>query len=272
MDSNPAKKAKYELQKEQILLWKEEFRCFKCKAFINPLIKPIEELNQCYHPDPHRYCQKCSNLVQKICRAPNLSDSKIVMMSLDAQALVQKMWKNFPKFCENEGTGCDEIFHDSEMEEHLSKCLHRKIYCAATDCNMSVTYFNYMEHFEVFHRDDLTVFGPMRVDKFGKCFFHASFYVKSSGLAYFWTYFLGTKEEANDFAFEYEFRGSNGEELKYSCKVISMEVSMAEVISEALTFNLNYKMLGRFFPERCKNERALYEIRNLKELKEESSE
>ena len=103
MDSNPAKKAKYELQKEQILLWKEEFRCYKCKVFVNPLTKPIDELNQCYHPDPHCYCQKCADEVQKICKAPNLSSSKIAMMSLDAHALAQKMWKNFPKFCENEG-------------------------------------------------------------------------------------------------------------------------------------------------------------------------
>ena len=270
MDSNPVKKAKYELQKEQILLWKEDFRCFKCKVFINPMTKPIEELNQCYHPDPHCYCQKCAEEVKKICKAPNLTDSKIVRMSLDAQALAQKMWKNFPQFCENEANGCNEFLNDSEMEDHLKKCLHKTINCSISDCTMPVTYYNFMEHYEQFHSGELTVFGPSRVFKHGKCFFHSSFYVRSSGLAYFWTYFLGTKEEANDFAFEYYFRGSSGEELRYSCKVISMEVSVMEIITEALTFNLNYKMLGRFFPTHSRNEKARFDIRSLKELQEDS--
>ena len=117
MAEKSSKNVKFELKRDQMIKWKEEFRCLKCQKFLNPL-KNGEEILRCKHSESHCACQNCAKHTENLCWIPGLDEAKFEPMPEATLFFVRKMWKDFPKFCENESDGCDQILMENQMKKH----------------------------------------------------------------------------------------------------------------------------------------------------------
>ena len=249
------KQVKLQLKKEQMLKWKEEFRCFQCQFFINPCKTSNDGIYRCGHLESHVYCKKCSLSLNNLCWIPDTKteESPLEPMSEATLFFLQKMLKDFPGFCDNENQGCDAILSKTEAEIHKETCPFKRIQCPMTRCFVPITYQDFWPHFDTEHCSNQTCkVQPLKIEEFGRTFF-LSYYTndqsEQSGYWFFWVYLLGPKEDAKNFAYDFTWGNNTLEKARHYGQVLSMEVSVVEIVNDMLAPTFGHKMLKRMCNE-----------------------
>ena len=204
-----------------------------------------------------------------------------------------KIFEDLPWMCQNYKHGCREIKSDvEELEYHQRKCIFRQVHCPHFFCKPKVLFKDVIDHVNTFHENTYSrvpknvgrgkmslnaPFGLVKFDFINKTKYawmpakiHINDYVFydvgyfKNNTFHFWTYFIGSQDEAQKFSCAYSVKNTIGETFLYGGPVHTLDEEKDDIISSGSCFAIPKNAVKRSLIEEGRIEPSIT-IRNLKE-------
>ena len=257
----------------------ESLQCYSCGAVPGPSEEQRNRYNCIDYS--HQLCEDCRE--RCMCGSPVVENPN---------PMTQKLLKNLPMYCKHYISGCREMFAQAEdLDYHQNGCIYRQLFCPYLDCYSLFCEFQIdeplkKEHLEAFeaskelitveYHENMKCLIDLSADD---CIFNTNsvwlprnleiihgvefFFVGESknNMLYFWIYFIGSPQEAKNYAYNMSFTSKEGETFNYYGKVKPLDKSDDAIITGQSVF-----MIGAEVVKKSRNEDMKISIHSVAEL------
>ena len=233
----------------------------------------------------HQICENCKTTKCKCGEAISKEHCKMT------EALLKSNTMRFK--CFNQSRGCLEISGEEAMIFHEQECIYRLVKCPRIGCQLKVPFNEVHQHMKdnhiidkyysiskgdkQVHRHFAKLNNTYFIKRFpvvfefdGRTFY--SLIRKKNAIIYHWIQFLGSPNEAKNYAYTLEYHANNASQRTniYTDQVVPVDETSDSIISSFNCFAMPFGMLKAKFMDKKGKFKFSVQIRNLKDDNEES--